>query len=38
MNDLDYFYKAINSPVANVIGYVIFLYLVYVAVDLIRKG
>lgn len=38
MNDLDYFYKAITSPVANVIGYVIFFYLVYVAVDFIRKG
>ena len=38
MNDLDYFYKAITSPVASVIGYVIFFYLVYVAVDFIRKG
>lgn len=38
MNDLDYFYKAITSPVANVIGFVVFLYLVYVALDFIRKG
>ena len=30
MNDLDYFYKAITSPVADVIGFVVFLYLVYV--------
>ena len=29
MNDLDYFYKAITSPVADVIGFVVFLYLVY---------
>jgi len=28
MNDLDYFYKAITSPVADVIGFVVFLYLV----------
>ena len=32
MNDLDYFYKAITSPVVDVIG------LVYVALDFIRKG
>ena len=38
MNDLDYFYKAITSPVADVIGFVVFLYLVYVALDFIRKG
>ena len=38
MNDLNYFYKAITSPIGNVIGFVVFLYYVYVAVDFIRKG
>ena len=38
MNDLDYFYKAITSPVASVIGFVLSLYVVYIAVDFIRKG
>lgn len=38
MNDLDYFYKVIISPIASVIGFVLFLYLVYVALDFIRKG
>ena len=26
MNDLDYFYKAITSPVADVIGFVVFIF------------
>ena len=38
MNDLDYFYKAISSPIASAIGFVLFLCLVYVSVDFIRKG
>lgn len=38
MDDLDYFYKAISSPIASVIGFVLFLCLVYVSVDFIRKG
>ena len=37
MDFSEFFSKAITSPVANVIGYVIFFYLVYVAVDFIRK-
>lgn len=35
MNFSDFFSKVITSPVANVIGFVL---LVYVAVDFIRKG
>ena len=38
MNDLDYFYKAITSPIGNIIGFVVFLYMVYIAIDFIRKG
>lgn len=38
MDFVDFFGKAITSPVANVIGFVVFLYLVYVALDFIRKG
>ena len=38
MDFSEIFTKAITSPVANVIGFVVFLYLVYVALDFIRKG
>ena len=38
MDFVDFFSKAITSPVADVIRFVVFLYLVYVAVDFIRKG
>ena len=38
MDFADFFSKAITSPVASVIGFVLFLYLVYVALDFIRKG
>ena len=38
MNFLDFFSKAITSPVASVIGFVLSLYVVYIAVDFIRKG
>ena len=38
MDFSELFIKAITSPVANVIGFVLFLCLVYVAVDFIRKG
>lgn len=38
MDFVDYFYKAITSPVASVIGFVLSLYLAYIAVDFIRKG
>ncbi|MGY3817427.1 hypothetical protein [Gemella taiwanensis] len=38
MNDLDYFYKAITSPIGNIIGFAVFLYMVYVSIDFIRKG
>ena len=38
MNDLDYFYKEITSPIGNIIGFVVFFYMVYVAIDFIRKG
>ena len=38
MNFSEIFGKAITSPFASVIGFVVFLYLVYVALDFIRKG
>ncbi|WP_314086710.1 hypothetical protein [uncultured Gemella sp.] len=38
MDFVDFFGKAITSPVASVIGFFVFLYLVYVSVDFIRKG
>ena len=38
MDFVDYFYKAISSPIASAIGFVLFLCLVYVSVDFIRKG
>ena len=38
MDFSDLFTKAITSPVANVIGFVLSLCLIYVAVDFIRKG
>ena len=38
MDFSELFTKAITSPVADVIGFVVFLYLVYVALDFIRKG
>ncbi len=38
MNFLDFFSKAITSPVVSVIGFVLSLYVVYIAVDFIRKG
>jgi hypothetical protein len=38
MDFSELFTKAITSPVANVIDFVLFLCLVYVAVDFIRKG
>ena len=38
MDYLDYFYKAITSPIGSAIGFVLFLCLVYVSVDFIRKG
>ena len=38
MDFSEIFTKAITSPVADVIGFVVFLYLVYVALDFIRKG
>lgn len=37
MNFLEFFSKVITSPIASVIDVVLFLYLVYVAVDFIRK-
>ena len=38
MDFSELFTKAITSPVANVIGFVLSLCLIYVAVDFIRKG
>ena len=38
MDFVDFFGKAITSPVASDIGVVLSLYLVYVAVDFIQKG
>ena len=38
MGFLDFFSKVITSPVASVIGFVLSLYVVYIAVDFIRKG
>ena len=38
MNFSEIFGKVITSPFAGVIGFVVFLYLVYVSVDFIRKG
>lgn len=38
MNFSEIFGKAITSPFASVIDFVVFLYLVYVSVDFIRKG
>ena len=38
MNFLEFFSKTITSPVTSVIGFIVFLYLVYVSVDFIRKG
>ena len=38
MDFSEIFTKVINSPVANVIGFILSLCLVYVAVDFIRKG
>ena len=37
MDFVDFFSKAITSPFASVIGFVLSLYLVYVAVDFIKK-
>lgn len=38
MNFSEIFTKAITSPVANVIGFVLSLCIVYVGLDFIRKG
>ena len=38
MDFVEFFGKAITSPFASVIGFVVFLYLVYVSLDFIRKG
>ena len=35
---VDFFSKAITSPVVSVISFVLSLYLAYIAVDFIRKG
>ena len=38
MDFVDFFSKAISSPIASAIGFVLSLYLAYIAVDFIRKG
>lgn len=38
MDFSELFTKVITSPVANIIGFAVFLYMVYVSIDFIRKG
>ena len=38
MDFVEFFGKAISSPIASAIGFVLFLCLVYVSVDFILKG